>query len=1150
MNSFPKIIDNRKKVLLDCLKEVSGNYDELSIATGYWDLKGTELLLPYIKNYKKIRLLIGRELLIPRHELKKVEVDFPDLDIFKDLEFLKPESGLRSSIVLIKELIEKKILEVKVFKKTFLHSKCYIFGNFKSKSAIGIIGSSNFTRNGLTTNLELNAGESDSRVVQFKPNEDQENGHLSWFEFVWNNPNCINWSGKFEELIDTSIHGEKLFSPFEMYIKTLDIMYGQTLKKDNEKTYLHSKKLQDFQQRNVEQISWRLQENGVAMLADSVGLGKTISAIGVIKRYAGKRVIVIAPKSLQGQWDTEIAKERFLGVKVVSLQNKNEIEEQLNFDRFLPVSLFVIDESHNLRNFNSKRFNQIKDWIINNDNADTLLLTATPINNSLDDLTNQILLGIRGDQDLLKVNVRNSEGVVKSKSFFDALLEIKKKINQNRAKNKDMKPIYEEARRIIDPILRQFVIRNTRQSIEKELEGKPLEIDGRSFKFPKIKVSNINFITGQYSDVKLKNIIKQIEDVPIDLIGETTDKLEHPFRQIQKIKKIEFDTTDMSVIYRLYQYILSLSFVPYRTEMYQHKVYQKTLEELENIKLQSENKKKIKLQLSLYGLLRVVLLKRFESSSYALLASVKRYQKRLKAFEDIFIKEKILLNLSEIDNFLEQLEEEYLEEEITLTDDEIIKKAKEKAKEKRVKVKNDTHNLKAIEEDLIYEQNILKAIIEIAEDLEKKDKKIDAFTSFITQVNKENPKRKILVFSFFTDTIEYLQKKIQNKSFMTNKNSAFVSGKKRAEALESADRFAPIARDSGKIKDEKGELTYLFSTDVLAEGQNLQDCDLLINYDLHWNPVRMIQRNGRINRLGSPFSTIEVKNIVPHKELEEFLGLVSKLTDKINLIKSTIGSDSSVLGEEINPIDYKGIYDQDSNLATLEYEKLEKEADIFTDDEYIKDLRDFYENSKNKEEKESLEKIPLKKWGAVDSLKAPLMVGEDTIVFTTVEYSNDKRQFTFYKNNLDGNAIGILLNGEALQILRSNNKNRLKDKISLDKENQFKMTIENGPQITRYEKDNERLTPSQNSVLAEARQADWLPDDILRLENLLTSRNVFKNKLARKYTRELRETIKEGKTLKINDILIKIKKILPEEQKEKVKIKSINPIFGFSRFNR
>lgn len=311
----------------------------------------------------------------------------------------------------------------------------------------------------------------------------------------------------------------------------------------------------------------------------------------------------------------------------------------------------------------------------------------------------------------------------------------------------------------------------------------------------------------------------------------------------------------------------------------------------------------------------------------------------------------------------------------------------------------------------------------------------------------------------------------------------------------------------------------------------------------------MIQRNGRINRLGSPFSTIEVKNIVPHKELEEFLGLVSKLTDKINLIKSTIGSDSSVLGEEINPIDYKGIYDQDSNLATLEYEKLEKEADVFTDDEYVKDLRDFYENSKN-EEKESLEKIPLKKWGVVDSLKASLLVGGDTITFTSIEFSNNKKQFTFYKNNLEGDSIDVLLNGEALQILRSNNKNRLKDKISFDKNKQFEMTLKNGPQITRYEKDNERLTYSQTSVLEEAKRADWSTDNIHKLENFLTSRNIFRNKLARKYTRELRETIKEGKTLKINDILNKIKKILPEEQEEKVIIKSINPIFGFARFNR
>ena len=98
-----------------------------------------------------------------------------------------------------------------------------------------MIGSSNFTKNGLTTNRELNAGEDDQRVVQFNPkNKDQEHGHLSWFEEVWTDDGCIEWTGKFIELVDTSVHGELLFSPYEMYIKTLDYMYGDLLKEDRE----------------------------------------------------------------------------------------------------------------------------------------------------------------------------------------------------------------------------------------------------------------------------------------------------------------------------------------------------------------------------------------------------------------------------------------------------------------------------------------------------------------------------------------------------------------------------------------------------------------------------------------------------------------------------------------------------------------------------------------------------------------------------------------------------------------------------------------------------------------------------------------------------------------------------------------------------
>jgi len=1143
MKKFPKIIDNKRVNLLESLISVSENFDEISIATGYWDLEATALLLPYLKKYKKIRLLIGREPLIPRHQLNEVEPDFPDKDIFEDLQKLKIDSNLKPTVRELKLLVDNKILEVKVFKKAFLHAKCYIFGNFESEIAIGVIGSSNFTKNGLTTNRELNAGEDDQRVVQFNPkNKDQEHGHLSWFEEVWTDDGCIEWTGKFIELVDTSVHGELLFSPYEMYIKTLDYMYGDLLKEDREIEALSDRKLQNFQERSVKQILWRLDKNGVAMLADSVGLGKTITAIGVIRQYTGRRIIVIAPKSLVGQWENEIARERILGITVVSMQNKNQIDEERKKDRYMPISLFVVDESHNLRSHNSKRFQQISEWLVDNSDANTLLLTATPVNNSIDDLTNQILLGTRGEQDLLQVNVRNSEGVIKSRSFFDALFELKKRISQNRAQGNDMDPIYKEARQVIDPILREFVIRNTRQSIEEELNGKGLEIDGKEFFFPKIKVSNETFNSGDYQSIKINSAIKSIEKTPVEKIQETTDVLVHPLRQLQESDDQEIDISDKSIIYRLYQYILALSFIPYRTSMYDHKVYGKDLEDIKNIKFTKETKEKIGLQLSMYGLLRIVWLKRFESSSYALLESVKKYQKRLKTFEDILLQENLLLNLSDIDDILDEYEAED-GENIDLTDDEIL----EKAKKLGTKISTDSHDINAIKEDLASEKKILIAIVELTDQFKSKDKKLEVFLRKVTEIAKKDPNKKILVFSFFADTVRYLKENTLNGAgnIFTVENTEFVSGKEKANAMRSAERFAPLAKDARDRVSEKEELTYLFSTDVLAEGQNLQDCGLLINYDLHWNPVRMIQRNGRINRLGSPHSEVEVINIVPNKELDQFLGLVTKLEDKISLINATIGSDSSVLGEQINPIHYKGIYDTDSDTATAEYLRLEKEADVFTDDQFISDLKHFREQAKP-EAQDAIEKIPMHKWGVVDQSK--IIQSPEVLVFSQSEFSNNQKQFTFYRNNKSSNALDVLLTGEALQVLRSNDQERKKDKISLDKKIHLEYVSKNGPQITRFDNHIQRLTPSQQTILDEAMTVGWSATDRARLESLLLTRNVFHGRIARKLTKKLREVIREGKTEERDAILEKIKKILPEERMQ-VKVVSVNPIFGFSRDN-
>ena len=1150
MLAIPKIIDNQRKKLIDTLVAVSKNHEELSIATGYWDLKGTQLLLPHLMGYKKIRLLIGREFLIPRHQLSAIEFDYPDQDIFRDLERLKPESGLREIIIDLKKLIEANILEVKVFRRTFLHAKCYIFGNYDSPTAVGIIGSSNFTEKGLAGNFELNTGESDHRIVQFSPRDkEHEHGHLSWFDTAWNDELCVPWTGKFQELIDTSIHGELLFSPYLMYIKTLDFIYGERLQDDKEISPLSSKELQAFQARNVEQILWRLNKNGVAMLADSVGLGKTITAIGVMKQYTGRRIVVIAPKSLGGQWGLEVAKEGLLGVVVVSIQNANEIEEEQKKDKDLPISLFVIDESHNLRTHKSKRFDQIKDWIINNDNADTLLLTATPINNSIGDLTNQILIGTKGEQDLLKVHTRNTEGVIQSRSFYEALADIESKIKHSQKSGKDMKPIYREARQIIDPILREFVIRNTRQSIQKELGGKGMIINGKSYHFPKIEVSNINFVSGGYHSLQLSSAIASIENSPVETIQETMDKLLHPLRQLSAEANQDFHRDDKSIIYRLYQYILSLSFVPYRTIMYEHRFYEKSLSEIWDMSIKDTNTlKSLGRQIGMYGLLRVVLLKRFESSALALLNSVTKYRDRLEKFEDILKTKRVLLNLSEIDQLVEEFNEENIDDDGETSDKNIYQSAEKRG----TKVSEATYNIKALLEDIEHEKNILENIIEMAKGFKQNDKKLETFKELVTQIAEQDPKKKILVFSFFSDTIHYLENTLQDKGLFTAGNSAFVSGRDRKHALDSADRFAPIARDGETLVEQQGEITYLFSTDVLAEGQNLQDCGLLINYDLHWNPIRMIQRGGRINRLGSTHTKIEIKNLPPHAELEQFLKLVQKLEDKISLISATIGTDASVLGEPINPIDYIGIYNQDSKLATDEYLKLEARAEVFTDDEHNEDLKDFYKTASD-EMKRSLDKIPLEKWGIID--KQHILHAPEVTIFAKInkeEKANQEKEeeFAFYKTDRKGYALDMLLPREALQLLRSNDKTPYKDNISLDKQLLFEQVIKKVSHITPDQVEPRRLTSLEYSLIEDAKLAGWKPEDKENLERLLRTRNVFERRKIRQLSNFIKDSHKAGKSSIVKDTLKEIQQMLPDTINEPRQVTSIEPIFGFARDNQ
>jgi hypothetical protein len=171
------------------------------------------------------------------------------------------------------------------------------------------------------------------------------------------------------------------------------------------------------------------------------------------------------------------------------------------------------------------------------------------------------------------------------------------------------------------------------------------------------------------------------------------------------------------------------------------------------------------------------------------------------------------------------------------------------------------------------------------------------------------------------------------------------------------------------------------------------------------------------------------------------------------------------------------------------------------------------------------------------------------ILFSKTDFSSGDSQFTFFRNNEQAEAIDLMLAGEALQILRSNDKTRQIDKISLNRDEQFNRVIKLGPQIARYDRDSQRLTPSQNEILEEARLANWSSVDREKLQKLLTTRNIFQERRARKFTRKIRELIKEGKKSQAEDILNSIKKTLPDIQ-EDIKVSSVNPIFGFVRDNK
>jgi ERCC4-related helicase len=978
--TLPKVIDNRRRTLLSVLEELAPDFDQLSIATGYWDLKGMSALMPHIAHYKKVRILIGQEPIRARFQraLKNdLNKDFPEADLKWDLTHTEFETTLVNTADKLNEHISSGKIEVKVYRGAFLHAKTFIFSNSSNSNAVGIIGSSNFTGAGLTTNTELNALENESRIVKYKPESiEDQHGHLSWFDEMWADELSEDWNGEFSQIISESPLGRKCFTPYEMYMKTLWELYQEEVDISTTIAESTSSTLFAFQQRNARLLIQKLQKYGVAMLADSVGLGKTITAGAVIKEYKdtykARRIYVIVPASLVQPWKRDLAKVHNLvsGFEVISMQDYQEIERVRDIDKYADVDLFVIDEAHNLRNPNGSRHEQLLDWFSNNPASHVLMLTATPINNKLTDFVNQIQLAAKGRLAAFPVVYPTSKKreVI---DFFEAVRRLTADMQASESRGEKID--FNRISRIMRQGLRHFLVRTTRRGIEAEYGGL-LSDDGTLAKFPQSEVKSHPY---QYSETLAvevdKAIARNIESfegkdprtVDLESLLNQTQRTKHPLDLIEEGSQ-EIDSGIFEKVFRL---ILLLGFAPYKSSTYLNQYYGKSNEELKEFDISPDDSFKLRSQMSVHNIMRVTFLKRLESSQAALSLSMSQYLRRLDKFEK-YLEEGHIANIRDIN----QIEKEFGEDISSWTEEQVL----DVLDIELIPASEAKYKISQMKTDIQRDKKIIAAIQECCEVLNLHDDKLNSLVALIKSIRKsKRAGEKILLFSYFTDTINYLEKRlpelIQDIEFTSK--SAFLSGANRTLLEDTVKRFSPKSTNADTPRNE--EIDFLFATDVLSEGQNLQDCGNLINYDLHWNPVRMIQRNGRINRLGSAYENVFIYNMHPETVLDSYLRLVNRLEKKIDAIKFTIGTDQSVLGETENPIEFLDGFEEDESLKEVlgmykdpesseVLDKFDDDDELLSEDEFIIELRRFL-SSATPEQVKRVKEIPLGKWGHLPS---------------------------------------------------------------------------------------------------------------------------------------------------------------------------------------
>ncbi len=634
------------------------------------------------------------------------------------------------------------------------------------------------------------------------------------------------------------------------------------------------KKLYRFQRDGVIGALDKLNRFGGCIIADSVGLGKTFEALAIIKYHElrNDRVLVLCPKRLRDNWTLYKANDRrnFLAPDRFNYDvlNHTDLSRDGGFSGDIDLShvnwgnydLVVIDESHNFRNKAANkgketRYDHLMRKIIKEGvKTRVLMLSATPVNNRLADLRNQIAFATEGnDSALLAHGISSIDSTTRlAQKQFNRWLDLD---------DGDRLPV-----RLIEmlgfdyfTLLDLLTIARSRKHVEKYYGIAE---------------------TGRFPD-RLKPINIQAD---VDRAGEF-----RPIREInQEIRRLNLAS------YAPLRYVL-----PHKQEAYDRK-YSTRVRGGEGFFRQADREE------SLIHLLRINMLKRMESAVSSFALTVQR-------------------QLRDVEAMLARIESKTTElEEIDIADVDLDDPAFESLLVgRKVKVLLQDVDLIKWKQELIEDRNRLATLYAAAAQVDaQRDAKLAALRDVIAEKcrNPINPgNRKVIVFTAFTDTARYLydqlapwaKSELHLESALiagSGSNQTTLSGlRKDQSTLLSA--FAPRSKERPEELSIEGNIDLLIATDCISEGQNLQDCDWLINYDIHWNPVRIIQRFGRIDRIGSPNRCIQLVNFWPNMELEEYINLEQRVSGKMVLLDISATGEENLIeqqsGNQMNDLEYR-----------------------------------------------------------------------------------------------------------------------------------------------------------------------------------------------------------------------------------------------------